>query len=294
MTLRRIDSSYRILKILKFLSDKPGTMNEILRELDYEIYPETVSKYFRVLRSYGFIIEKKRHKFELLNMPFFIDFSDSELKSLAAFEVFSKDVASSKQNEKLHSSVRKILAVSPKENRQKYNQFLSELNEKKIFEKYREKIEKITSFFEENPVKIQVIYKKAAHIVTPVELRYKGDKVYLFCFDEAKLTNRQFLLDDIEDVKSMIQKSSKMPFIQKTVFRLNGRVALGYKSPYENEIIEYQDDGSIIVTNSYEDKNLLLKRLLKYFEFCEILSPKADREEFIEMIDNLIESYSRE
>ena len=293
MSLRKIDASYRILKILNLLSEKPRGMHELLIALNDEVYPETITKYFRLLREYGFIIEKKNHKFELLSMPFFIDFNDTDLKTLSKFEVFSHDVTSEKQYEKLNLSIKKILKIAPREGSQKYKNFLTQLCEKRVFEKYREKIEKIAPFLEETPVKAKLLYKNSSYVIAPLELKFMGDKVYLMAFDEEKLVNKRFLLDDVMEIKNLLQTSNKMGFSQKTVFRLEGRVAKGYKSPYENEVIEYLDDGSIIVENSYEDKKLLLKRLLKYFEFCEIISPKSDRDEFIKMVDSLIESYSK-
>lgn len=292
MTLRKINSSYRILKILNLLSQKSRGMGELCRELDDEVYPETISKYFRILREYGFIIEKRNHKFELLSIPFFIDFSDIELKALSKFEVFSTDVYSQNHNKDIQNSINKILKIAPADSSRRYQKFLSELKYEKVFEKYREKIEKITPFFEDTPIKTRLFYKTKHYIITPIELKYRGDKVYLLGFDEEKLVNRRFLLDDIKEIKNMLQISNKISFSQKTIFRLTNRVARGYKSPYENETIEYLDDGSIIVENSYEDKKVLLKRLLKYFEFCEILSPEADRKEFIKMVDNLIACYS--
>ena len=59
-----------------------------------------------------------------------------------------------------------------------------------------------------------------------------------------------------------------------------------------SEEIEYQKDGSAIVTNRFEDKNVLKLRLLKYFDSCEILSPQKEREDFTKMLDNLIKNYS--
>ena len=293
MSLRKIDSSYRILKILKLLSEKPRSTYELLKELNDEVYTETISKYFRLLREHGFIIEKRNHKFELLSMPFFVDFSDVDLKTLSKFEIFSHDVSSEKQSEKLNLSIKKILKIAPKDSNQKYKNFLSKLYEKRLFEKYKEKIEKIAPFFEEAPIKAKLIYKNSSYTITPLEFKFTPDKAYLMAFDEDKLVNKRFLLDDIKEITNLFQISNKVFFSQKTVFRLTGRVARGYKSPYENEVIEYLDDGSILVQNSYEDKKVLLKRLLKYFEFCEIISPKSDKDEFIKMIDNLIESYSK-
>ena len=106
------------------------------------------------------------------------------------------------------------------------------------------------------------------------------------------MANKLFLLNDIEAFYDVLQTSVKVNFAKTTIFKLNGRIAKGYTSPYENEIITYLDNGDIIVENKYEDKNILRKRLLKYFDMCEILEPKSEREEFLKELKELVKKYS--
>ena len=113
--LRKVNTSYRIMKILKLLHQKPRSINEICFELDVDnigVKKETITKYFSTLRSCGCIVEKREGKFYLLNMPFFINLNKEELKTLAYFQKFSQKFNSKLFEEKIQSALSKLLKLS--------------------------------------------------------------------------------------------------------------------------------------------------------------------------------------
>ncbi|MGD9580485.1 MAG: WYL domain-containing protein, partial [Vampirovibrionia bacterium] len=77
------------------------------------------------------------------------------------------------------------------------------------------------------------------------------------------------------------------------VFKLTGKLARIYKL-YENEVIVEKKNSPyhIIISSNVEDDELLISRLLKYGEFCEILSPFNSRRKIINIINELIKRYT--
>ncbi len=294
MTLRKIDASYRIMKILKLLAQRPRSMNELCIELElegHEISYDTISKYFSTLREFGCVITKKNCKFELEALPFFIDLQQNDVEILADFQKLANETCQLKQIKSVRNAFNKILKMTSQECKNYFNRILNQKTSSHLDLKCADSIEKLSCFIEEGNQKIKIVYRAASFIVTPLGIRYSGNKAYLMAFNENKMVNEQFLLDDISQIQNHIQISNRQSFISATVFKIKGRLVKNYH-PYEGEEIEYQKDGSAIVINKFEDKNVLKLRLLKYFEACEILSPQKEREEFIKLVDNLIKNYS--
>ena len=75
------------------------------------------------------------------------------------------------------------------------------------------------------------------------------------------------------------------------IFEIKGSLAKRYQ-PRENEqITHFKNNGSIIITNRYEDKKQLLHRLMRYDSSCKVLKPKAYVAEMQEMIANTLKNY---
>ena len=128
--MRKINSSYRIIKILKLLHDTPRSLEELCFELDKDdlsVGPKTITKYFLTLRTAGCSIKKKGGKFYLENIPFFIDLSKKELDALAYFHKFSRKFNSKKFDSKIQSVFSKILKLTYKETKSEYTKTLNEI-----------------------------------------------------------------------------------------------------------------------------------------------------------------------
>lgn len=289
MTTKIIGTSYRIIQMLKLLFEKPRSLEELLYLFDIQNCPierKTVTKYFATLRKFGCIITKENNKFVLKKTPFFIELSKSDVKNLNDICLLSKEVLTKNQNNALTKIVNDICIKS--------NGYIENnlQNSNDIYGKYKSKIEDLSKYMYKEAPKVRILYNDEKITAKLRNFKYKEHTIYIMVFDEEKMENRLLLLDDIHKVENLSQVSSKINFAKTTIFKLKGRVAKGYTSPYKDEIITYLDDGSIIVENKYEDKEALRKRLLKYFDMCEILEPKSEREKFIEMLNDYIKKYS--
>ena len=94
------------------------------------------------------------------------------------------------------------------------------------------------------------------------------------------------LLSAINEIYSTPEISNKSAFAPYTVFEIMGRLAKTY-TLYEGErVIKIKED-SIVVSNNYEDKAELYKRLLRYGTLCKIISTQDDIERFKQMLNKM-------
>ena len=77
---------------------------------------------------------------------------------------------------------------------------------------------------------------------------------------------------------------------QVVVFKLSGALAKRYEAR-ANEKVSLNGDGTITVTNKNENKELLFSRLLRYDDKCEIIQPKAYRDEMKDIINQMLKNY---
>ena len=239
------------------------------------------------MRKFGCVITKEINKFVLSHSPFFVNFNKEDIRNLNNLYFLSKEVLVKSQHKKLSNIISLLYGKS--NNRIVEDDTQSSYG---VFGKYKEKIVMLSNYLYVEAPKVRISYNDEKIIAKLRNFKYKRKNIYIMVFDEEKTENRLLLLDNILNVENLSQISSKMNFAKPTVFKLKGRIAKGYTSPYEEETITYLDDGSIIVENKYEDKKILRQRLLKYFDMCEIIEPESEREEFKKTIDMYIKKYT--
>ena len=74
-------------------------------------------------------------------------------------------------------------------------------------------------------------------------------------------------------------------------FKLKGRLAKAYTLREGERVDEICDDGSIVVVNSTEPTDKLLKRLMRYDYDCVIERPKELKTKMLEMINATLKNY---
>ena len=73
------------------------------------------------------------------------------------------------------------------------------------------------------------------------------------------------------------------------VFELHGRLMRAYKLKPSEKVINFNQN-YITVSNSEDDKDILLRRLLKYGESCKIVSPKSLKAEMLELTNEMLKN----
>ena len=99
------------------------------------------------------------------------------------------------------------------------------------------------------------------------------------------------LLENIKDICPTPKSSLVSDFAHYTVFELRGRLKNSY-TIYEGERVITIGEEFIWVSNNFEDKNQLFKRLIRYGKLCKIISPDCDIEKFKNMLNKMSDNLS--
>ncbi|MBQ6515983.1 WYL domain-containing protein [bacterium] len=280
-TCKLNNASMNVLYTMMTLLDKPLTMKDLINA--FAKYSPcnnfVISKYINTCRFCKFDIIKYSGKYILRKLPIKISFTQDEEDLITnnlvnnTIKSNSKDLINT-MSEFLFKLCRLTSFDANVEHSLNKNPLLSEFEE---------------SLYSE--LMVEIITKDGKSIIcSPVELKYIKDNTIFSVFynDEMK--------DIPLDKVSSIQKTSRKiltGIIPHTVtFKLMKDLAKRYSTRAHERIINIEADGSIIVSNRSEDKEELMKRLMRYDEKCEIISPKILREEFKTKIDKTLENYS--
>lgn len=292
--LRKLETSYRVMKVLKMLHAEPLGLDELCYKLDIDevgVNRETITKYFSTLREVGCVIEKRGGKFWLKHMPLFVNFTRKELETMAVFQKFTQKLRQKRIDDKIQGAFSKILRMTDIKVHEQYHTILNAIKIDDTYYKNNEKLKLLSNFFDENSRKLKIKYRGVDFKVSPKSFKYGENSVHLFAFNEESKKYENFLLDDIEEIMSLVQSTSAQNFALPTVFKITGRLAAGYY-PHEDETVTVISAHNKNVVNRTQDKTELRSRLLKYGELCTLISPRDEGEEFVRELDEMIENYS--
>lgn len=295
--MRKINSSYRIIKILKLLHDTPRSLEELCFELDKDglsVGPKTITKYFLTLRTAGCSIKKKNGKFYLENIPFFIDLSKKELDTLAYFHKFSRKFNSKKFDSKIQSVFSKILKLTYKETKAEYTKTLNEIpitTISSIRARCHEIIGIISNILKDD-IRLKIRYNNELFIIVPKSIRFSKGTAYLNAYDEKSQKYKRFIISNITELSSMGLNKGADNFALATIFKVNGRLAKNYY-PYKKETIRQENENEKIICNKHQDKLTLIHRCLKYGTCCEIISPQSERDFLINEVETMLKNLNQ-
>ena len=95
----------------------------------------------------------------------------------------------------------------------------------------------------------------------------------------------------VSGIKVLNEKYAPFFSDQSVLFRLKGKLAQRYQLRENETIMPESEPGTITVSNRGENKDILLSRLLRYDDLCEILSPKSFREEMMQIVNDTLANY---
>lgn len=278
------------------LYDKPHSMTEIIDELyreDILINKETLAKYFKTIRQSGCILRKRQGRFSIESVPFTLDLSDTDAQYLAVFVNLGIGLYGENVQGDLKSAIKKIFSLTNKNAVEKYILSLSKTkNITPLPFIFKDKISKLLKYGYDNS-KIKILYNDEKLVISHISFKYIDNSVYVHAFNEVSKNYELILLDSIKEIIPTPEISPNSVFAPYTVFELRGRLAKTY-TLYEGErVIKVRDD-SIVVSNNFEDKNRLIRRLVRYGTLCKIISTKDDILNFklmlAKMKENLLKS----
>lgn len=298
------DTSIRVLETLKILSKNNVSVQDIISYFEKfdpnnRIYTsEVILKYINTLKVFGFRFVKEKDKYVLLNTPNQFDFDENDLKSLYLIDKFANVFPEEKVKKEINGFINNL--------RKKFsdNTTLLAKNVDKpnpvslglSYAKYIEQIKKYEKFCQDKQ-RLKITYKnyKEAIItimVEPNEIRYKNAEVYLNAYSALSAQVLDINFDSIIAIEQLPVKSNSIMMPSSVTFKLKGRLAKGYKLHDGEKVLQIESNGDIIILNQQEDRQLFLRRLMRYGENCEVISPQNIREEMYELIKSTLNNYN--
>lgn len=288
-----LKSGLKIFDIIEVLWQNPKSREEFrqkLKEKGIEAESKTVSKYMATLRGLGFEIKSKKcNLFEIYKTPFKTKINQNE--SLGLSVLFSSANQFFKEAEDYAILKYKFLNLFEFQ-----KDFDFEQNEFKdlnlnFSKKTSDIVKSLSNFIYPNPSFLKIETENKNLLIIPREIKFKKNGIFLNYLDKE---TEEFKTINVNLIKKIKKSSSikEKPFkpLNETVFKITGPLRKNYILR-EGEIANYKNE-EVLITNFYEPKEELFKRLIKYGKYCEIIYPESDRIKIASKIKSLIKHYS--
>lgn len=302
-TVKNSATSIRVLETLKILAQGNASIQDIIRYFEKtdpnnRIYTnEVILKYLNTLKVFGFRIKKEKDKYVLLNSPYPFDFEENDLRAINLIEKINEILP----EEKLKDEVCKFIQDLEKRFSDNTRILAHKLEKpngvsfKFNYDKYNGKIKEYEKYCLDNQ-KLKIIYKKPNYpeisvILEPLELKYIGSEVYFSLYNPTSAQIIDLEFNSIIDLKQLPLKSNPTNLLSSVTFKLMDGLASNYKLHDEERLIQKNPDGSIIILSQKEDRERLLRRLMRYGDLCEIISPQAVRKDMQNLIKSTLKNY---
>ena len=297
---KNFDAGLRVLEVLKVMLNENLKKIELIEKLKNNSVVECVYtqeafvKYFNTLEALGFELERVKNNYILANALFKIDLSKEEKELLEKLILESKFLYNKNIELNVKTAVNKINKyISPKFT----NEQLSNLfdNESKFDSDVvnNNLLLSIKNMIADNLL-VKIKFRKNKNLIeeTIVELKEiveKNNKRFVLCYLPDLARNIKINIDSIIELNQLPKKSKGTTCLNSVVFELYGRLVSSYKLKPSEKVINFSNN-CITVSNTAEDKDTLLRRLLKYGENCKIITPKSMQNELLDLTNEMLKN----
>lgn len=275
-------SSMQVLKTLQVLLQGNYTMQELVsilneNENEHLFNNSVISKYINTCRYCGIDIQKIHNKYFVASMPFGLDLNVNDTDLLERLQNIIRQEMSKKNNKIFDGFIEKVNRFS--------NKKISRVEKAT----YKISVEMFERAIKEKR-KIRLMFKnKIIWDCVPLNIAENKGKNFFHV-----LLNGQEKMVDTERISGIEVLSDK--FVrnyseQVVIFELKSPLAERYSLRENESLVKPFDGKSITISNRGEGKEILLSRLLRYDDKCEILNPKMYREEMKKIIDSALKNY---
>ncbi len=294
------NAGYRLLELLKELIKRPLSMDELLTiaedTSDNSYRKELINKYLNTLKLLNIPVIKQKDKYYIQRGVDNIDFNENDLSLLKLIENSITQI----QSPELKQNLTEALQIIEKNFSTNTDKLIQTKGIKPFIPNfelalYDENIKKFEKFCKDK-LKLSVKYKNETtgqieqYNLAPVKIVYKNNCAALIGYYYGTNSYKELLLKNIVEAKQTPQVST-INLSGSVTFKLKDRLAFSYKLKEGETIIEQGMD-YIIVSNNLEDKDLILNRLIRYYNNCEILYPKAMKEKMLNLIEDMESIYA--
>lgn len=289
----------RILEVLKILLQRDMTRHELLEALKEKPYfeevysSEVILKYFNTFEILGLKLRKDKNINSLENALFQINLSKSEYKILCKLINNIKKLNNKSEEEIMGTIISKLDKYVPEnlisvlKNTLEKEKFLNNKNVKEnVIHTLKDMI------YDKQSVNIILLNRSGEEEISTFEIKEIIDKqkdTIVVCYDAKMGRNRKILLSSIKEMKQSPKKVAGVSILNSVVFEVYGRLASLYKLKPSEKVINFSNN-HLTISNTEEDKDVLIRRLLKYGENCRIIRPQSIQREFLELTENILKN----
>ena len=236
-----------------------------------------ISKYINTCRYCGIEIPKIHNKYFVTSMPFGLELTNTDINLLESMQNLVKNEMTSKYNKLFNSFVEKLNRYSNKKiarvEKATY-QLTSELFENAVTDKR----------------KIQLMLKNRVIMeCIPIKITEVKGKTYFNVFYK----NRERMIDSarVSGLEVMKQKFLQNFNDESVIFLIRDDLAARYDLRENEQYTKTDRIGWKAISNRGENKEVLLSRLLRYDNKCEIVSPQSYRDEMKQILNDALNNY---
>lgn len=280
--VKKNQSSTQVMKTLQVLMQGDYSMQELIQKLnEKEKVPvfnnSVVSKYINTCRYCGIQIPKIYNKYFVLYIPFCINITENDDELLMYLQEFANEALSARANKEFL----RIIA--------KFNHY----SNKKISRVEENTKSIVCDIFEEAvncKHKILLMLKnKTEQECIPLNIEEHNGKLFfhVICDDEEQMIgmNRVAKLQILKDRFVPVKNEGNVVFV------LTGNLANNYNTREHETMLRNNLPESVTIVNHGENNILLLSRLLRYGDLCELKGPFKLRNEMKTIIDETLANY---
>ena len=275
-------SSVQVIKTLQVLLQGTFTMQELIEKLnENEPVPvfnnSVISKYINTCRYCGIEIHKINNKYHVVSLPFGLELTEEEVDLLNEIRCAAQKTMTKKSCKTLDKLIQKI------------NQF----SNKKISKIGKDDFQNSFELFEQAVTmkrKIKLIFKSKVELdCIPVRILEKGEKTF---FEVYNKKIRYIDISRLSGVQALNEKFVPVMSNEPSVtYTIKGDLASRYSLRENEHLLHINPDGSKTIVNKGEIPDMLLSRLLRYDDLCEVNFPKTFRDRMKEEINKTLENY---
>lgn len=291
------DSCIKIFSLLKLLIEDKAEYSEVIKIFSDETsnnnatIPVVLNKYLNTLKVFGMNVKKEKNKYYLSNFPFIVEFSSEDVKTVQLLKA-SVDLLPNRKSKDAFLSFIKSLEIRYSDFAKTYADSLDSSFYKSFtnyFSKNQDKIIECEKYCSDKK-KLEVIYSTNLEdntiICSPKEVKYQDGKVCLLSMQIIEIP-----VDAIKTVRQLPTVTTSKEVSTSVVYLLKGPLVKSYKLREWEYSNGYDSHGNLIVVNKNEDFEILLSRLMRYAQYCEVLTPLSMRSKMFDAINKMLENY---
>ncbi len=293
------DTGLRILEVLKILLEKNLSKIELIEKLKENDSVENVYsqeaflKYFNTFELSGLKLNRFQGKYSLNNALLKTNLSKKEQEMLILL-INSITKLNNKSEEEIIKNF--FLKIDKYVDIDLNNELNNIANKETLIQNSNIRNNIIATLknliYEEQRVNITYKKKDNTEETDTFELKEiieKDNCMYVVCYSPSLGRNKRININYIKSLNQLPQKISGVCYMNSIVFEVYGRLASLYRLKQSERVIDFSNN-HLTISNTEEDKDSLLLRLLKYGENCKIIRPKSLQEEFINLTNDILKN----